>query len=277
MEPGTLIEPILAYLLALLPRLAVALLVFLVFLWLANWAGRVVNRILNRQAKKLDPTLIILFTRLTRWSIAVVGIISAVETLGVNVTGLLAGLGIVGLTVGFALQDIAKNFTAGLLLMIQQPFQIGDTIEVKGFGGTVKDISLRATEMLTFDGLYVMIPNADVFINPITNYSKINRRRVSLTGSVAYGVDLELATRSIMDAIRRLPGIVTDKPLPSVVFNQLTDSVIRFTLHYWIDLGQTDFGAAQDGGLKLTQAALAHEGIASPSVVPPPSRPPASA
>lgn len=257
MEPTAILQPIVARLIAFLPRVGMGILVFLVFLWLAHWAARVVGRIFERRAKKLDPTLVLLFTRLTRWSIVVVGIISAVETLGVNVSSLLAGLGIVGLTVGFALQDIAKNFTAGLLLMLQQPFQIGDTIEVKGYGGTIQDISLRATEMLTFDGLHVIIPNADVFINPITNYSRINRRRVSLTGSVAYGTDLEAATQSILEAIRRLPGVVLDRPSPSVVFNQLAESVIRYTVYYWIDLNETDFSTAQDGGLKLVQVALA--------------------
>lgn len=257
MEPTDITQPIVARLLALMPRLLFGLLVFLFFLWLANWAGRVVKRILERQAKKVDPTLVLLISRLTRWGIVAVGLVSAVETLGVNVSGLLASLGIVALTVGFALQDIAKNFTAGLLLMLQQPFQIGDTIEVKGFGGTVKDVSLRATEMLTFDGLYVMIPNADVFINPITNYSKINRRRVSVSGAVAHGTDLEQATRLLLDAIHRLPGLVAGKPEPSVVFNQLGENSIGYKVHYWIDLTQTTFDAAQDGGLKLIKAALA--------------------
>ncbi len=259
MEPTGITQPIIARLIELLPRVAMGLLIFLIFLWLASWAARIVGRVLDRRAKKVDPTLVLLFTRLTRWGIVVVGTISAIETLGVNVSSLLTGLGIVGLTVGFALQDIAKNFTAGLILMLQQPFQIGDTIEVKGFGGTIQDVSLRATEMLTFDGLYVMIPNADVFINPITNYSRINRRRVSLTGSVTYGTDLEQATQTMLEAIRRLRGIVIDKPAPAVVFNQLADNVIRYTIYYWIDLTATDFAAAQDGGLKLVQAALASE------------------
>lgn len=259
MEPTGITQPIIARLIEFMPRVAMGLLIFLIFLWLASWAARIVGRVLDQRAKKVDPTLVRLFTRLTRWSIVAVGTISAIETLGVDVSSLLTGLGIVGLTVGFALQDIAKNFTAGLILMLQQPFQIGDTIEVKGYGGTVQDVSLRATEMLTFDGLYVMIPNADVFINPITNYSKINRRRVSLTGSVAYGTDLEKATQTMLEAIRRLPGVVIDKPAPVVVFNQLADDVIRYTVHYWIDLTSTNFTAAQDGGLKLVQAALARE------------------
>jgi small conductance mechanosensitive channel len=99
------------------------------------------------------------------WSITIAGTITALERF-FPVTAFLAGLGIIGFTVGFALQDIMKNFASGVILLLQQPFHVGETIGVKGFDGTVLAIDLRATEIKAADGRVVILPNADVLANP---------------------------------------------------------------------------------------------------------------
>jgi small conductance mechanosensitive channel len=93
------------------------------------------------------------------------------------VTAFLTWLGIIGFTVGFALQDVMKNFAAGIILLIQKPFSVGEVIGVNGFDGTVLEITLRTTEMKALDGRLVTMPNADVLSNPIINYTRADRRR----------------------------------------------------------------------------------------------------
>jgi len=97
----------------------------------------------------------------------ILGIIIALQQVNFNVTAFLTGVGILGFTVGFALQDVSKNFVAGLLLLLQQPFNIGETIQVAGYTGRVSAINMRATELGTHDGQIVLIPNATVFTSPI--------------------------------------------------------------------------------------------------------------
>ncbi|OQY35105.1 MAG: hypothetical protein B6I38_01835, partial [Anaerolineaceae bacterium 4572_5.1] len=110
--------------------------------------------------------------RTTRWAIIIWGLFLGLQQVEFNLTGFVTGLGIVGFTIGFAFQDIAKNFMAGMLLLLQQPFDIGDSIEVAGYAGTVTDIEIRSTALRTFDGRHVIIPNAEVFTGVITNFSR---------------------------------------------------------------------------------------------------------
>ncbi len=102
-------------------------------------------------------------------------------------TAFLTGLGILGFTVGFALQDVMKNFAAGVLLLLQKPFRVGESISVAGFDGTVTAIDLRSTEIRTFDGRIVILPNADVLNHAIVNFTRSAHRRIELPVSVAYG------------------------------------------------------------------------------------------
>ncbi|MCG3208538.1 MAG: Small-conductance mechanosensitive channel [Anaerolineae bacterium] len=160
------------------PKLIVALIIFALTLLLAKICFQLVRRAL--QHRQTDPEVSLLLARVTQISILVLGIIWALSAVDFNVTGFVAGLGIAGFTVGFALKDIAENFVAGVLLLLQQPFDIGEAVEAGGYAGTVTNIEIRSTTIRTWDGLLVIIPNAQVYGNPITNYSKIERRRISL-------------------------------------------------------------------------------------------------
>jgi small-conductance mechanosensitive channel len=158
---------------------------------------------------------------------------------------------------------VAKNFVAGILLLVQQPFDIGEVIETSEYAGTVLDISLRATEMRTFDGRYVFIPNADVFVNPLINYSRAPRRRINLQVGVATDADLEQVSRVALEAVRSLPAVLEDPP-PQVVFSEFGASSMDFTLYYWIDTEQAGTYEATDAGVKALYSAFAREGIECP-------------
>lgn len=215
-----------------LPKLLAATVLFIFTLYLAAWISKLLRRIM--EGRHLDPGLILLLYHVSRWTIVVAGTITALEVVNFQVTAFLAGLGIIGITIGFALQDISQNIVAGFLLLIQKPFELGDLIKIEEYTGTVQSVDLRSTELLTLDGHNVLMPNASAFTKPITNYSRQARWRINLPVGVAYDSDLELVQRVTLNAVRVLPDILDD-PAPILYFHTFNDSSIDFTLHYWID------------------------------------------
>lgn len=245
-----------------LPNLIAAMVIFVVMLFAAGLAANAVQRASQRRGIRTESTL--LLSRATRWVIIAIGIIWALEQVNFNVTGFVAALGILGFTIGFALQDISKNFVAGILLLWQQPFNIDDVITVAGYTGKITDVSIRATEMRTLDGLQVLIPNAEVYTSPITNFTKASVRRLELRIGVSYATDLEKATRVALEAVNALPDVLDDDLAPSVVFDNFGDSSVDFKLYYWIDTATTQFQIAQDQGIKAVKAAFERESIEIP-------------
>ena len=245
-----------------LPRLAIGIGVFLLAVGLSNWIARGVQR--NMKRREADEEIALLLELLSKWGIRIMGFVVALEIIAPGKTGaLIAGLGVLGFTIGFALQDIAKNFIAGILLLLQQPFDIGDSIEVSDFGGEVLGITLRTTEMRTWDGRHVIIPNGDVYTSPIVNYSRATRRRLEITAGIASDSDLDRVTRVALEAIMPIPGVLED-PSPQVVFRNFADFSIGFSVYYWIDTKQLGFFAARDAGIRRIKEAFAHEGIEMP-------------
>jgi len=254
-------QQLLADFLTFLPHLVVALLIFVVTLYAAGLLAKVMYQAMEK--RKTDPEITLLLGKVTRWVVLTLGTIVALQQVGFNVTAFLTGLGILGFTIGFALQDVSKNFIAGLLLLWEQPFDIGDTIEVGDFIGTVATVELRATELYTFDGQNVLIPNADVFTSPIKNYSRYSKRRIDVSLGVAYDTDLELARETVFKVINPIPGLLT-KPAPTVVFNNFGDSSIDLTAYYWIDLKVGDYNGAIDRAITGIKIAFAEQGIEIP-------------
>jgi small conductance mechanosensitive channel len=137
-----------------LPRLGVGALTLLVAWLVSRWLVHLLGRAMER--RKVDPELIVLLKMLTRWGIVVLGIVLALEQIAPGrFSSLIAGLGVAGFTIGFALQDVAKNFISGILLLLDQPFDIGDAVDVAGYQGTILEIKLRTTEMRAWDGRHV--------------------------------------------------------------------------------------------------------------------------
>lgn len=244
-----------------LPNLVTALVVFFLSLYLAGLLAALVRRALKE--RKVDPEIVLVSSKITRWTAIILGIIVALEQVNFDVTAFLTGLGIVGFTIGFAIQDVSKNFIAGILILIQQPFDLGDAIQVSGFAGTVDAIDLRATELHTFDGQVVFIPNGDVFTNPITNYTKAVKRRVSLDAGVAYESDPEQVRSVALEAIAQIPGLLSD-PAPTLKFQAFGGSTMDLTIYYWIDTKVTDPFTAKDAGLVAIKKAFEAAAIDMP-------------
>jgi small conductance mechanosensitive channel len=140
---------------------------------------------------------------------------------------------------------------------------VGDAIEVNGYGGTILSINLRTTEMRTFDGLIVIIPNADVLSNTITNYTRAKLRRIELPVSVSYGSDPTKVRNIILEAIQNIPGLVPE-PAPIVVFHSFGGSTLDVNAYFWFDTAKTDPLSAKDIALELIKATLEKNDIKLP-------------
>ncbi len=257
----TILEQLIVDFLTLLPSVIAALVVFAVGLYLASIIRRLVRRSLEHRTKNPQP--IALLSQLAYWLVVILVAAISLQMVGFNLTAFLAGLGIAGITIGFALQDVSKNFIAGLLMMIQQPFEIGETIEVGGYTGKVMAIDLRATQIRTSDGRLVLIPNGDVIITPITNFSQAESRRVEISTGVAYDSNPETVRQTALDAISGVPGILSE-PASEVLFQNFGSSTLDLTIYFWINTSQTNVAAAKDAGLKAIKGAFDEKQIDMP-------------
>lgn len=259
---GPSLSAIWADILGFLPRLAISLAILIIAWLLAVWATKGLQQALQR--RKVDPELTVLLRLIARVGILALGVILALEQIAPGrFSSLIAGLGVVGLSVGFALQDVAKNFIAGVLLLLQQPIQIGESVEVADYAGVVTNISLRTTELKTFDGRHVLIPNANVFLSSVVNYSRSRERRIEISLGVAYEADLDKVARVAIESIRQIAGVL-EKPAPQVVFSAFGWTTIQFTATFWIDTHATSTTEAQDTGIRVLKSAFVEASVGAP-------------
>lgn len=241
---------------AMLPNLVASVLVMALFILLARLVRPFLVRILNKVSDK--AVINNLFVSLLYVGIICIGIFVSLEILNLDkaVTSLLAGAGIVGLAIGFAFQDISANFIAGTMIAIRRPITIGDIIDTQGFFGTVEEIDLRKTVVRTFQGLHVIIPNKDVFQNPVTNYTKTNDRRIDLDVGVSYGEDLERVEKITREAIENLDARLKDKDV-LFSYKEFGDSSINFQVMFWIEYpGEPGYLTARNEAIKKSKQHL---------------------
>jgi small-conductance mechanosensitive channel len=246
-----------------IPNLLTALIIVIASIYFARVCSKLIKRLLKVRSAPEGVTQ--LLAQLGYGAVIVFGIITALQRF-FDVTAFLAGLGILGFTVGFALQDVMKNFAAGVILLIQQPFHVNEVIGVTGFDGTVLEIDLRSTEIKAVDGRIVSIPNADILAHPIINYSRANRRRVDLSIGVAYGTDTEVARKVVLDAIQTIAGLVPE-PVPLVGFSNFGEMALELNTYFWIDTSKTNPFAAKDSAFSLVKNALDKQGIKMPATI----------
>lgn len=245
------------------PRLLTALVIFVFSLYLARMISNVLRRVLQR--RRAPAGVVQLLGQLTLWAIILFGTITALQQF-FEVTAFLTGLGILGFTVGFALQDIMKNFASGVILLLQQPFHVGDTIGVKGFDGIVLEIDLRATEMRAADGRVVILPNAEILANPIVNYSRANERRIDFSLNLSHTCEPAAIRKIVLEAIEEVKGVVKE-PEPVIVFNSLTDSALELNVSFWVNVTKNNPLHAKDSVLLKVKSAFSEQGFEIPHPV----------
>ena len=247
-----------------LPNLVIAVLVFVLFYLGAGLVSRLLEQALGRVSKNRQVNGLI--ATASYIALIVIGAMTALGILQLTgvVTSLLAGVGIIGLALGFAFQDFAANFMAGIFLAIRQPFDIDDVIETNDYMGTVERVSLRSTSLRTFQGQIVLMPNKDIFGNPITNYSVTSKRRIDLSVGVSYGDDLEKARDLAIQAVESLGYLDRSKEV-QLFYTEFGDSSINFEVRFWIHFKkQGDFYRAQSDAIIAIKKSFDANGITIP-------------
>lgn len=217
------------------PNVLVALLIFLVFYMIGNSMRNLFMKGFSRRFASV--TLAQLVGMVIKSVFVFIGLFIALGILGLDKTlvTLLAGAGVMGLAIGFAIQDIVLNLIAGVLLSIKKPYRLGDVIEVGGNLGTAKELSLKHTVIVQPNGVTVTVPNKDVLQGVVKNYNASKGRRIELTVGVGYDSDLDAVKEVILDAIGNLGFLKAGKKV-DVFANEFGDSSINFVIRYWIDV-----------------------------------------
>lgn len=214
----------------------VGALVLLIGGWIvAGWARRGARRALDR-APSLDETLKPLIANVARYAILILVVIAVLARFGVETTGLIAVLGTAGLAIGLALQGTLQNIAAGIMLLFQRPFGIGDYIDAEGLAGTVDEIGLFTTRMHTYDGIYQQVPNARLWNHAITNYSRLPTRRLDIVVGIGYADDIDKALAALLDLLENDARAHGD-PAPQVTVSELAESSVNLNLRCWTDSG----------------------------------------
>ncbi len=227
--------------------------------WLAKLIGRTTKRVMTRRG--VDPTLINFTTSLVYYAALAFVVIAALNRLGVQTASLIAVLGAAGLAIGLALQGSLSNFAAGVLMIIFRPFSVGDVIEGAGVFGTVEAIQLFTTTIVTPDNATVIVPNAKIGGDNITNFTLKPTRRAETIVGISYGDSIEKARQVILDELAKDARILPD-PAPAVTVGVLADSSVDLQVWAWTETPH--FLAVQLALPELIKNRLDAEGITIP-------------
>jgi small-conductance mechanosensitive channel len=196
------------------PALVLGIVIFVVFYGLSGFAAKAVRRTLSRRRQNLA----VVFARLTGGATVLFGLLVAISVIAPSfqASDLIKILGIGGVAIGFAFQNILQNFLAGLLLLWSEPFRVGDEIKLDAYEGTVEEIQPRATIVKTYDERRVVIPNADLFTRSVIVNTALGSRRWQYDIDLKKTLSLEELKKLIVGAVRRVPGVLPD-PSPQVL------------------------------------------------------------
>jgi small conductance mechanosensitive channel len=237
---------------SILARLALFVAILALFWMLGGLARRFVSRLADRAENVSELSRRILVGVASR-SVIALGFFVALSQVGVNVTALLAGLGIAGFIVGFALQDTLGNFASGAMILMYRPFDVGDVIEAGGVYGTVHGMSLVSTTILTFDNQTLVVPNSKIWGDVIRNVTAQDIRRVDLEFGLSHSVDVARAEEVLASILREHPKVLED-PEPLVKVHKLTDSTTQFVVRPWVkreDYWQVYWELTREAKLRL--------------------------
>ena len=250
----------------LLPNIIVSVFILMAALAAAVIAGKLTRRVLQRFLKNIS--LVNFLAILSRFAVILLGvtIILNVMQLESAVISLLTGVGIIGIALGFAFQDMASNFISGIALVFkdERPFKVGDIVETNQRLGIVEEINLRATTIRTFAGQLVFIPNRQIFQEPVINYTLSRTRRIDLAVGISYGEDLEQVRDVTLEAVREVPQRDRSTEV-ELYYNEFGDSSINFRVFFWITFrNQMQYLAACSEAIMRIKAAYNANGITIP-------------
>ncbi len=179
-----------------------------------------------------DPSVYSFVETIVKIGILVIVVISALSTLGVNISSFIAALASVGVAIGLGLQDSVSQFASGIMIILNKPFKKGDFVEIKGVSGCVSEINIMYTVLLSADNKRIIMPNSDIASNHIINYSAEEKRRCDLTFSISYSDDIAKAKNVVLEQVGKLESVLDD-PAPVILVAAQEASSIQLSLRCW--------------------------------------------
>ncbi|MEE8230715.1 MAG: mechanosensitive ion channel domain-containing protein, partial [Qipengyuania citrea] len=211
--------------------IAGAFAVLIIGLLLAGIISRWVERAMTRSSR-FEPTVANFLSSVVKYALWALVLVTVLAQFGVETTSILAALGGMALAVGLALQGTLSNVASGVMILVQKPFKVGEAISAGAVTGTVQQIGLFTTELKQFDGLFVMVPNSELWNQAIVNFTRHATRRLELVVGIGYGDSMDQARRELL-ALAEADDRVLDDPAPVTFVNSLDDSSVGIGMRVW--------------------------------------------
>lgn len=244
------------------PKLISALLILFIGLYAIRLINRLVRRIMVK--RELDPTLSTFLADSLLWAMRFLLFVTFISKLGIETSSFVAILGAIGLAVGLSLQGSLSNFAGGVLIILFKPFKVGDSIEAQGSAGTVSEIQIFVTKLVTGNNQTIFIPNGILSNGVITNFSLGKNRRANLLFNISYHTNIKTAKEIVLQVLENNPKVLKT-PEPAVVVNLLTDTAIQLAIQPWAK--NADFGSMCSDVLEECKDAFDKAGIVIQPVV----------
>ncbi|MET0832757.1 MAG: mechanosensitive ion channel family protein [Actinomycetota bacterium] len=248
-----------------LPYLAAAVVAIVLTVVVARLVRSMVERALRRG--RGERHVVVVVATLAYYAAFALGLLVSLSLGGVNLGVLVGSLGLATVALGFALQDIVSNFTAGIVLLLEHPFTEGDHIAIAEAEGEVEEIRVRATRLRAPDGQLVLVPNKLLFTQVLTNSTATMRRRVEVLLEVPYGQDAARARELLLEVAAGLEG-VSDDPEPRLLTQQLGQGARRLRLTFWVDSRSDDPDRVRSELLDTAEKRLRDAGVSLAPVEP---------
>lgn len=247
----------------ILPNLVIGVVVFVIFLFLSRLAKKAVGKVAWDKRKHSHLGLVL--GRVAQGATVTFGLLLAATSAfpSFNASNLFASLGVGTVAIGFAFRDILQNYLAGILLLLTEPFRIGDQIVFDSHEGTVDDIQTRATIIRTYDGRRVVIPNGSLFTQSVQVNTAFTTRRTQFDVGIGYGDNISKARQLMLDAIKGVDGVRAD-PSPDVLVVSLSDFSVNLRARWWSASQRADQLRVQDLVLEAVKRILVENGIDLP-------------
>lgn len=212
------------------PKLISAFIILFVGIYVIKFINRLVKKVMI--TRDLDPTLSKFLADILNWILKVLLFVTFISKLGIETSSFVAILGAAGLAVGLSLQGSLSNFAGGMLIILFKPFKVGDTIEAQGVIGTVKEIQIFITKLITANNQTIFVPNGALSNGVITNFSVEGIRRADLVFSLSFETNIKTAKDIIMQVLNTHPKILKN-PEATVIVKDMTDSAIHLSIRPW--------------------------------------------
>ncbi len=234
----------------------VAMLILLIGLWVTSFITKAAKKVML--ARNIEVTLSTFIGNLIFWTLRILLFVTVISKLGIETSSFVAILGAPGLAIGLSLQGSLSNFAGGMLIILFKPFRVGDTIEAQGVIGTVLEIQIFVTKLITGNNQTIFVPNGILSNGVIINYSMQGNRRADLVFSLSYDTNIKIAKDIVMKVMLDHPKVLKN-PEPTVSVRDLTDSAIHLSIKPWAT--NIDFGDMASDILENCKEAFDAAGI----------------